>query len=154
MYKSPQEIETNLINDNKSCYLVLILESHSKRLLLSLLSYPDVNTIRKLSDLSHDKNILESARYLWIWPQFKSRDSRITRFHYCLWIPVQKECYNGGIVNISRVLVNSLLLADNTYVHSTQCYREILLFLCLASRVISRIPRVDFHLHCSVLKFQ
>ncbi len=45
MYKSPQETETNLINVNTSCYLVLILDSHSKRLLLSLLSYPDINTI-------------------------------------------------------------------------------------------------------------
>jgi hypothetical protein len=43
MYRSPQEMETNLINFNKSCYLVLIFDSHSQR--LSLLSYPDVNTI-------------------------------------------------------------------------------------------------------------
>jgi hypothetical protein len=50
MYKSPQEMETNLINFNKSCYLVLIFDSHSQRLLLSLLSYPDVNTIWNLFD--------------------------------------------------------------------------------------------------------
>jgi hypothetical protein len=55
MYKSPQEIEMNLININKSCYLVLILDSHSKRFLLSLLNCPDVNTIWKLSALSGDK---------------------------------------------------------------------------------------------------
>ncbi len=44
----------HLINVNKSCYFVLILDSHSKRLLLSLLSYPDVNTIWKLTALSCD----------------------------------------------------------------------------------------------------
>ncbi len=45
IYQSPQEMETKLINVNKSCYLVFILDSHSKRLLLSFLSYPGVNTI-------------------------------------------------------------------------------------------------------------
>jgi hypothetical protein len=45
MYQSPQEMETKLINVHKSCYLVLILDSYCKRLPLSLLSYPDVNTI-------------------------------------------------------------------------------------------------------------
>jgi hypothetical protein len=34
-----------LDNVSKSCYLVLILDCHYKRLLLSLLSYPDVNAI-------------------------------------------------------------------------------------------------------------
>jgi hypothetical protein len=55
MYKSPQEIETNLIIIDKSCYLVLILDSQSKRFLHSILSYLDVNTIWKLSALSGDK---------------------------------------------------------------------------------------------------
>ncbi len=58
MYKSTQQMETNLINVSKSCYLVLILDSHYKRLLLSLLSYPDVNAIWKLSALSCDKKFV------------------------------------------------------------------------------------------------
>ncbi len=56
--KSPQEIETDLINVNKTSYLVLILDSHSKRLVLRLLTYPDVNTIWKLSALSCDKKLV------------------------------------------------------------------------------------------------
>ncbi len=72
MYNSTQQMGTNLINVSKSCYLVLfldshykrlskscylvlILDSHYKRLLLNLLSYPDVKTIWKLSALSCDK---------------------------------------------------------------------------------------------------
>ncbi len=45
------------INANKSCYLVLILDTHSKRLLFSFMSYPDVNTFWKLSALLSDKKI-------------------------------------------------------------------------------------------------
>jgi hypothetical protein len=43
----------------QSCSWVLILESLSKRLLLSKLSNPDVNTCWKLSALSCDKKFVE-----------------------------------------------------------------------------------------------
>jgi hypothetical protein len=58
MYKSHQEMATNLTMFLKAAiYVVLILESNSKRLLTQLLSYPDVNTSWKLSVVSCDKKL-------------------------------------------------------------------------------------------------
>ncbi len=88
MYKSPQEMDKNwLCNVNKSCYLVLILDSHSKRFLLGLLSY-SYNTIWKLSVLSCDKKFVGISKIAVNTAlAHKSRDSRIPEFHFCLWIP-------------------------------------------------------------------
>ncbi len=85
-------IHTWLCHVDKSCYLVLILDSHTKRLLLSLLSYPDVNTIWKLPDLSGEEIFFRISKIPVIRPHLKSRDSRIPGFHFCLWIPALVCC--------------------------------------------------------------
>ncbi len=77
LYRSPQEMKTNLIYVFQGWYSVLILGCHSEDF------YPVYWATLTLTQeegyqLSHVlKNWLESAGYLWIRPHLKSRDSRI-----------------------------------------------------------------------------